>query len=109
MSMSFDVTRARRDTPGVRRVIPLNNAGAALYPRPVLNAMVNHLSLEAEIGGYEAAELARPALDRTYDATARLIGCRPGDIAVTDSASRAWSLAFYSIPLKPGDRVLASS
>jgi cysteine desulfurase/selenocysteine lyase len=107
--MWFDVTRARLDTPGVRRVIHFNNAGAALCPNPVLDAMVDHLRLEAEIGGYEAAERSRPALDRTYAAAARLIGCQPDDIAVTDSASRAWSLAFYSIPLKPGDRVLASS
>jgi cysteine desulfurase / selenocysteine lyase len=107
--MTFDVARARQETPGVRRVTHLNNAGAGLCPHPVLDAMVDHLRLEAEIGGYEAAERAEPALDRTYDAAARLIGCRPDDIAVTDSASRAWGLAFYSIPLKPGDRILASS
>lgn len=107
--MELDVARARRETPGVARVLHFNNAGAALNPTRVVNAMVDHLTLEAQIGGYEAAEHAQDALDHTYDAAARLVGCAPEEIAVTDSASRAWSMAFYSIPLQTADRILASS
>lgn len=65
--------------------------------------------MEAQIGAYEAGERAQDALANTYDAAARLLGCTPREIAVTDSASRAWSMAFYAIPLKSGDRILASS
>src|SRR5438093_580902 len=107
--MSFDVARARCDTPGARRVLHFNNAGASLSPRSVVNAMVDHLTLEAEIGGYEAAEQSQEAIEHAYDAVARLIGCRRDEIAMMDSASRAWSTAFHSVPLQAGDRVLASS
>ena len=55
----FDVERARRETPGVQSVIHLNNAGSALPPTPVLDAVIDHLRLEAALGGYEAADTAR--------------------------------------------------
>ena len=51
---NFDLARARRETPGCANVIHFNNAGAALMPQPVLDAVVSHLHIEAAIGGYEA-------------------------------------------------------
>ncbi len=53
-------------------------------PRPVLDSVIAHLRLESEIGGYEAAEQARQAIEHVYDAAARLIGCRPDEIAVIE-------------------------
>ena len=41
--LGFDVDRARRDTPGTRMVVHLNNAGAALPPIPVTDAVITHL------------------------------------------------------------------
>ncbi|MFJ7781025.1 aminotransferase class V-fold PLP-dependent enzyme [Streptomyces yangpuensis] len=87
----------------------LNNAGAALMPTPVTDAMMAHLELESRRGGYEAAESQEAALRMPYTAAARILACDPADIAITDSATRAWSLAFYSIPFERGDRILASS
>ena len=54
--MCIDIARARRDTPGCEHLIHLDNAGAALPPRPVLDAVIGHLELEARIGGDEAAD-----------------------------------------------------
>lgn len=102
----IDVERARADTPGCGRVVHLNNAGAALAPRPVLEAMIGHLEREAGIGGYEAAEEAASRVEHTYDALARLIGAEPHEIAVAESATRAWDMALYAVGLGPGDRVL---
>jgi cysteine desulfurase / selenocysteine lyase len=104
--ITFDLQRARTDTVGCENVLHFNNAGAALMPKPVLDTVITHLQLEAQIGGYEAAERVSEAANHTYQAAAALIGCHEDEIATIDSATRAWDMAFYSIPLGPGDRIL---
>lgn len=104
----IDVERARRETPGTRNVAHFNNAGAALMPQPVLDAMIGHLQLEGRMGGYEAAEAASAAVERVYDAAAELLGCAREEIAIIENATRAWDMAFYAIPLAPGDRILTA-
>ncbi|MGB2953179.1 MAG: aminotransferase class V-fold PLP-dependent enzyme [Gaiellaceae bacterium] len=104
----IDVDRARRETPGCEHVTHLNNAGSSLPPQPVLDAVVGHLELEARIGGYEAHEQNEEALERVYEAAAALIGARPEEIAFCSSATRAWDMAFYGVPLARGDRILTS-
>ena len=105
---TLDVGKARRDTPGCEEVLHFNNAGAALMPEPVLRATVGHLELEARIGGYEAATREEEAVGRIYGAAARMLGCGPDEIAVVENATRAWDMAFYSIPFEPGDRILTA-
>ncbi|GAB4444362.1 MAG: aminotransferase class V-fold PLP-dependent enzyme [Anaerolineae bacterium] len=105
---SFDLARARQDTPGCDKVLHLNNAGAALMPRQVLEATTNYLRLEAETGGYEAAELAHDSVERVYNAVSSLINCRRDEVAIIENATRAWDMAFYAIPFQPGDRILTA-
>jgi cysteine desulfurase/selenocysteine lyase len=106
--MILDVEQARRETPGCEEVLHFNNAGSSLMPEPVLRATVGHLELEARMGGYEAAAREEEALERVYGATARMLGCGPDEIAVIENATRAWDMAFYSIPFGPGDRILTA-
>lgn len=107
--MDFDLDRARRDTPGSTEILHFNNAGAALPPQPVLDAMIEHLRLEARIGGYEAADQAADAIGNSYKALARLLNCGADEIAVVENATRAWDMAFYSLPLEDGDRILTGA
>ncbi len=104
--MPFDLLRARQETPGCHNVVHFNNAGASLMPQPVLDATISHLQLEARIGGYEAAAQAKDALEHVYDAAAALIHCTREEIAIVENATRAWDMAFYSLPFQAGDRIL---
>jgi cysteine desulfurase / selenocysteine lyase len=106
--MSFDLDRLRQETPGVAHRIHLNNAGAGLMPSPVLDAMTAYLRRESEIGGYEAASEEAARLDGVYDSVARLIGASRDEIALTENATVAWQMAFYSLPLREGDRILTA-
>lgn len=106
--MTFDLEQLRRDTPGVAHRVHLNNAGAALMPTPVLDAMVGYLQREAEIGGYEAAFESAARLDAVYDSVARLVGASRDEIALTENATVAWQMAFYSVALREGDRILTA-
>ena len=106
--MPFDIQRARRETPGCTNVIHFNNAGSSLMPQPVLDATIGHLQLEAHIGGYEAVERQLNTLEHAYDAAATLINCSRDEIAFVENATRGWDMAFYSIPFRPGDRILTA-
>jgi Aminotransferase class-V len=104
----LDVEALRAETPGCSNRIHLNNAGASLVPRPVLDAMTGHLQLESEIGGYEAADAAAGRVAEYYTATAALLGCRSDNVAFAASATDAFSRALSSIPFERGDVVLTT-
>jgi cysteine desulfurase / selenocysteine lyase len=102
----IDLATVRADTPGVEHVTHLNNAGAALPPRRVSEAVVAYLTREAEIGGYETAAERQEDWEHTYDAIARLLNADRDEIAVVENATRAWDMAFYAFAFRHGDRIL---
>jgi cysteine desulfurase / selenocysteine lyase len=102
----IDVERVRAETPGCEERLHFNNAGASLMPRPVIDTVVAHLELEGRIGGYEAKDAAQADLQHVYDAAARLINCRPDEIALLENATRAWYAVFSAISFERGDRIV---
>src|SRR5438105_1589642 len=107
-SAPVELDRWRRDTPGCRDRIHLNNAGAGLMPRPVLDAITNHLAREAAIGGYEAADEAEPLVRETYALVAQLVGAAPRNIALVENATVAFSQALSAFDFRPGDRIVTT-
>jgi selenocysteine lyase/cysteine desulfurase len=102
------VDRWRHDTPGCHDRIHLNNAGAALMPRPVLEAVTRHLEREAAIGGYEAADEAATRVQETYELVARLVAAAPRNIALVENATVAFSQALSALDFHPGDRIVTT-
>jgi cysteine desulfurase/selenocysteine lyase len=106
--MTIDIQRARLDTPACENLIHFNNAGAALMPQRVVDSLIAHLNLEAQIGGYEAYNAKLEAIEHTYDSVAALLNCQRQEVAIIENATRAWDMAFYSIPFRTGERILTS-
>jgi selenocysteine lyase/cysteine desulfurase len=99
------VRQWRLDTPGCAGRIHLNNAGAALPPRPVLQMLHRHLDREAEIGGYEAEAEAEGsgAVRAVYDHLGRLLGTRGDNIALVENATVAVAQALSAFEFQAGD------
>ena len=98
----------RADTPGCAHRNHLNNAGAALMPQPVIDAIVDHVRLEAEIGGYEAADARADVIADGYQALADTVGARPENIAVVGSATAGFIQALSSFDFVPGDVIVTT-
>lgn len=86
--------------------VHLNSAGASLMPRCVLDAQIEHLVLEARVGGYEAERMQQQRIAAVYDSVARLLNCEASEVAIVENATVGWMMAFYAIAFEPGDRIL---
>ncbi len=102
------IQRWRDETPGTAHRNHLNNAGAALVPRRVLDATTDHLRLESEIGGYEAADARAAAISAGYDELAALVGASARNIAVVANATAGFVQAVSSFDFAPGDVIVTS-
>ncbi len=106
--MPIDKTAVRADLLGDAGVAHLDHAGAALMPRCVLETQIEHLKLEAAVGGYEAARLREDQIEAVYDSVARLINCQRNEVAIVENATVGWMMAFYAIQFNQGDRILTA-
>ncbi|GHN01381.1 hypothetical protein WSM22_28700 [Cytophagales bacterium WSM2-2] len=104
-----EILSFRDDTDGCKSVIHLNNAGAGLMPNKVTQAILEHIKLEATVGGYEAAAQKASEVNEFYNSAAKLLNCKASSIAFTSSATDSYGRAISSIPFKPGDIILASN
>lgn len=105
---SLFIEKVRRETPGCKRVIHLNNAGASLMPAIVGAAIKKYIDQEMKMGGYETAEHKADDIQQFYTLTAQLLNARADQIAFTSNATDAFSRALSSIPFDRGDRILTT-
>lgn len=108
VTSTTQIARWRDDTPATRHRNHLNNAGAALMPAPVINAIAQHIELEAEIGGYEAADARASEVAMGYDDLATLIGAKAHNIAVVSSATAGFVQSLSSFDFARGDIIVTS-
>jgi cysteine desulfurase / selenocysteine lyase len=74
-----------------------NHAGMSLTPAPAFARVQEHLELEAQIGGYEAAETVEPELAAVSDSIARLLNASAAECAGTESATASWEWALWAM------------
>lgn len=103
------VAQWRDDTPGTKHRHHLNNAGAALPPSVVMDAVHSHIDLEATIGGYEAAAAVGGAIHDCYRSLGSLLRVAPHNIAVTSSATAAYAQALSAFDFAPGDTIVTTN
>jgi selenocysteine lyase/cysteine desulfurase len=75
-------------------------------PDVVTRAIQEHIDLESRIGGYEAAAQRSEDIAQFYVQAARLLNCKPSNIAFTASATDSFTRALSSITFQAGDVIL---
>lgn len=81
----------------------MNAAGASPTVACAHAAVVAHLGLECQMGGYAAADHVAPD---AHVAIAALLNCGADEIAIVESAQAAWARALYSLAFREGDRIV---
>jgi len=98
----------REDTPGCAKRVHLNNAGAGLMPRSVLDTVTAHLQREAVLGGYESSDEAEAAVNAAYSNVAQILGAKPRNIAVVENSTVAFFQALAAFDFRPGDVIVTT-
>ena len=106
--MPIDLNSVQQDLCTEQNLIHFNSAGASLMPKQVLDCQIQHLLLEASIGGYEAARKKTADIDAIYSSVAKLINCEISEVALVENATIGWFSAFYAIDFKAGDKILTA-
>lgn len=73
-----------------------------------MEAIKQHLELESDHGGYEAAAMAKNKIQGFYQSLAKLLRCEPRNIAFATNATDAYSRALSAIPFQRGDIILTT-
>jgi selenocysteine lyase/cysteine desulfurase len=106
--MDDQLARWRADTPGCAHRIHLNNAGAALMPKPVVDAVTAHLQRETDCGGYESSDAAEEKIAEAYEHLARLVAAHTRNIAIVENATVAFFQALSAFDFTPGDVIVTT-
>ena len=103
--MSGSLAQAWRAARPAVAGLHLDSAACSRQSFAVLDAAARHARHEAEVGGYVAAEAAKPVLDAGRAAVAALAGMSEAEVVFTTGSLHALDLMLSSWP--PGRRTLA--
>jgi selenocysteine lyase/cysteine desulfurase len=98
----------RQETPGCVNRVHLNNAGAGLMPKSVVDAIVGHLSREANFGGYESADDAAESVENAYTSVAHILGAHSRNVAIVENSTVAFFQALSAFDFRPGDVIVTT-
>ncbi|WP_164503429.1 aminotransferase class V-fold PLP-dependent enzyme [Pleionea sediminis] len=87
-------------------LIHFNAAGASICADNVVEAQINYLREEQQLGGYLCASNHSEDWQKLYQRIASLILAQEHQIALQESATRAMVSALLSIPWESGDEVI---
>lgn len=77
-------------------------------PEIVVNTMIEYIRQEEQFGGYETMSSNLESVNQFYEETARLLNCKPSNIAYATSATDAYAKALSSIPFKERDCIITT-
>ena len=106
--MDDQLIRWREDTPGCTKRVHLNNAGAGLMPRSVVEAITGHVNREALLGGYESSDAAEDAVTASYANIAELLGAKPRNVAVVENSTVAFFQALSAFDFERGNVIVTT-
>jgi len=77
-------------------------------PTPVVDAIDEHIRLEAEIGGYEAESAREEASVKVYDEIGAIVGAPARNMAIVANATAGFVQSMSAFDLKRGDVIVTS-
>src|ERR1700684_17658 len=105
----MNIDKIRKDTVGCLDKLFFNSAGSSLPPKTVVEKMTEYLQYEEQVGGYDAAKQRSEDIRAFYTQTAKLINCKPSNIAFAYNATDAYARALSAIPFEIDDYILTSN
>lgn len=85
-----------------------NHGGCSFTTASTLDAVVQQLTLEQEMGNAVADLMTSADRSNVYKLAARTVGANDDDIALTDSHTTGWIKALQTIKLNAGDLILTT-
>jgi cysteine desulfurase/selenocysteine lyase len=104
----LNINQIRKDTLHCENKIFLSSAGCSLPPKSVFEKMHAYNKLEEEFGGYYVEALQIEERNQFYVEAAKLINCKPENIAFQYSATEGFSRALSAVPFRIGEVILTT-
>jgi len=104
----MNVEEIRKDIVNCDDKLFFNTAGASLSPNSVLKKVTDFLIEEQLMGGYAMEDKYSTEIDKFYIEAAKLLNCKPTNIAFAHNSTDAYSKALLSIDFKKDDVIITS-